>query len=75
MTAHWTDDVPRPPFTTTIPRGNVFEMLGTAMRFLRELDVPRDRVVDLRDAVMASGDYEAAVALIGRWFPIEEEIL
>lgn len=77
MTAHWTDTAPSPVFTTVIrtdgPAGNVFAVLGTSCAYLRQLDVPRDRIDKLRADVMSSGSYDAALALIGRWFPIDRD--
>lgn len=74
---HWTDAAPSPVFTTVIraagPAGNVFAVLGTACAYLRQLDIPRDRIEKLRTDVKASGSYDAALALVGRWFPVERE--
>lgn len=48
MTPHWTDDTPRPAFTTVIrttgPSGNIYAILGTACNYLHRLDVPHDPV-------------------------------
>ena len=77
MTAHWTDAAPSPVFTTVIradgPNGNVFAILGAATSMLRQLDVPRDRIDKLVADVKAAGDYDAAVAAVERWFPVDKE--
>ena len=72
---HWTDDaIAQPIFSTVIPATgpaeNIFVILGTATRLLRELDIPADRIAALRDAVMAPSDYDEAVELIERWFVV-----
>ena len=72
---HWTDTATSPVFGTVIqtrgPAGNIFMILGTAAKMLRQLDVPEDRVRKLTDDVYASDSYEAAIRHVERWFPVE----
>lgn len=66
---HWTDIAATPVFLTRIPEGNVFEMLATATRLMREIGVPADRIAQLRHDVMDCGSFDQACALIEAWFP------
>jgi hypothetical protein len=72
---HWTDDVvDRPIFSTVIDargdRGNIFMILGKARSLLREIEIPRDRIDTLTEAVRASASYDDAIALIELWFRV-----
>lgn len=72
---HWTDDAACPVFSTVIPATgpdtNVFAILGTASRLLRELDVPTDRIAKLREDVMSTASYGQAVAFVEYWFRVD----
>lgn len=74
MPDHWTDQAPEPVFTTVIrARGeaeNIFAIVGTACRLLRQLDIPADRIDALRKNAASAGSYDQAVALVERWFPV-----
>lgn len=72
MEPHWTDGAAAPVFTTRIPRGNIFSMVGAASRMLRELGVPADRAEALQQSVENSNSYQEACGHIARWFPLWE---
>lgn len=62
-----------PVFTSKIsidgPRGNIYAVLGTACRWLRELDREND-ATKLTAAVTSAGSYRDALTLIAKWFPL-----
>jgi len=58
-------------FTTGIKAGNIFEMLAQACRWMRDLDIPREERVALKEKVMNSKSYEEACDAIRKYFPIE----
>lgn len=74
---HWTDHASAPVFSTVInatgPAGNIFDILGTATRLLREIGVPGDRIEQLREDVTGSTSYDQAVACVERWFAVRRE--
>ena len=75
MKYHWTDDATEPVFGIVIDahgrNGNIFAILDTARRLLRELDVPTDRIDVLTDNVKNAVSYDQAVAFIEAWFRVE----
>ena len=48
----------------TGPQGNTFFLLGTAMKFCRQLDMDGDSVLD----EMKSGDYEHLIKTFDKYF-------
>ena len=48
----------------TGPQGNTFFLLGTAMKFCRQLDMDEDSVLD----EMKSGDYEHLIKTFDKYF-------
>jgi hypothetical protein len=74
---HWTDTEPSPVFTSVIdatgPNGNIFHIVGIASRLLREIGIPDDRIVALREGVTIAKSYDEAIALVERWFRVERE--
>jgi hypothetical protein len=78
MTEHWTDKATdRPIFTTVIPargaEGNVFLIVGSACRLLREIGIPSDRIEALCKNAMASKSYEEAVGFVEHWFRVDRD--
>jgi len=72
---HWSDEAPSPVFSTVLrargSAGNVHVVLAQAVSWLRQLQVPEDRVRDLTRAVYDAPSYEAALAAVERWFRVE----
>lgn len=72
---HWTDDAPSPRFSTVIraagPQGNIYAILGAACSLLAQLEIPADRIERLRADVGTAQSYDAAVACVEAWFPVE----
>ena len=66
-----------PRFTTVIPAsgplGNIFAIVGTACRHMRELDVPQQEIAAFANQVMIATSYRAAVEVVREWFPVELE--
>ena len=66
-----------PRFTTVIPAsgplGNIFAIVGTACRHMRELDVPQQEISAFTDKVMLATSYREAVEVVREWFPVELE--
>lgn len=49
------------------PDGNVFNLIGIGRKILKELDVPKQEVIEFSDAMMAD-DYEHALTVFKSWF-------
>ena len=64
-------------FETTIdatgPAGNIFSILGTAQRLMKQLQIEQTEIDKLGDSVMASKNYDEAVGHVEEWFPVERE--
>ena len=76
MTTHWTDSaIAEPIFSLVIdahgPNGNIFAILRKARALMRQIGISQDRIERLTEAVRDSHNYDAAVALIERWFVVE----
>ena len=75
MTEHWTDYAPEPVFSTSIPatgsNANIFAIVGTASRMLREIGVPPDRIEKLQGDVSSAVSYDQAISFVERWFPVD----
>ncbi|MGE3279931.1 MAG: hypothetical protein AB7H90_01015 [Alphaproteobacteria bacterium] len=77
MADHWTDHAATPVFSTVIDargeRGNINLVLATAIRLLRQIDIPSDRIELLSKNVKNSVNYDQALAFIEHWFPVERD--
>lgn len=66
-----------PRFTTHIPAtgpaANIFAIMGTACRRMREFDVPQAEIADFCRKVMDAKSYAAAVDVVRAWFPVDLE--
>jgi len=62
-----------PRYVSEIPAGDIFEMLGMARRWLRQLGHSEDELDAMSKKVMASKSYEDACAVIGEYFRIVED--
>jgi len=51
-------------------QGNIFVVMGTACRYLKQLRAPTAEIDDLRKRVMASDSYSSALGVIREWFPV-----
>lgn len=64
-----------PRFTTVIraygPSANVYAVLGTALNYMRQLDVPKEDRDALAAKVKAAGSYAAALDAVREWFPVD----
>lgn len=64
-----------PRFSTVIPAsgpdGNIFAILGTATRLLRQIGRPQADIDQLRGDVLASKSYEQALGFVREWFPVD----
>ena len=66
----------KPFFSTRIdargPAGNVFAVIGTAARLLRQLG--RDSDADaLAEKAMSAQSYDEALAAVREWFPVDAD--
>lgn len=62
-------------YETKIPAtgsdGNIFAILGTAVRWMRQLGVSEEEVKALQTRVHRANNYDAACAAIEEWFPLD----
>jgi len=75
MSAHWTDSMPSPVFSTRIwaggSGGNINVILANALAHLGVIGVTQDSRDALRAQVEGAGSYKEALAAIERWFAAE----
>ena len=66
-----------PRFTTVIPTdgpsGNVFVIVGTAGRLMRELGVPAEEITGFYRRVTDAKSYGEACAIVEEYFPLSRE--
>ena len=66
-----------PRFTTPIPAygpsGNVFAVMATACRLMRELDVTQPEILAFTNKVMRARSYPEALDVVREWFPVDLE--
>lgn len=55
------------------PGGNIFEILGKARVFARQLDVPAREIDAFSKRVMAAKSYSDALAVVREWFPVDTD--
>ena len=55
----------------TGPGGNIFAILGTARRYMREIGIDQSEIEELGKAVCNADSYRDAVALVREWFPVD----
>ena len=71
---HWTDASASPVFDTVIDArvdGNIFVITAKAVSMMRELNLPKDRVMRLRAMVADADSYAEAINAIRRWFTVK----
>lgn len=56
---------------TSGPDGNIFAILGTVRRLMRELGVPQSEIDALIKKIMSAASYEEALDAVREWFPLE----
>jgi len=57
--------------STTGPSGNIFVIIGTATRLLRELGEPEWVIEDMKSRARSSGSYGRACDVVREFFPLE----
>jgi hypothetical protein len=66
-----------PRFTTPIQAygtsGNVFAIMGTACRLMRELGVAQPEILAFTNNVMRARSYPEAIDVVREWFPVDLE--
>lgn len=50
--------------------GNVFTVIGTARRLMKELGAPPAEIKSLSDRAMKAASYDEAISIVREWFPV-----
>lgn len=53
--------------------GNVFAVIGTARRYMREIGLPRAEIDDMTSRAQNAGSYDEALAVVREWFPVDTD--
>lgn len=53
--------------------GNIFAVIGTARRFMREIRLPQGEIDDMTARAQGAGSYDEALAVVREWFPVDTD--